>query len=68
MWKTKETVKHRKFIDNYHRDIKLTDFYVPENKRAKMMVLDGQQRLQSLYIGLKGSYAGAEYASYILMY
>lgn len=60
IWKTKEPVKHRRFIDNYHRHIKLTDFYVPEHKRAKMMVLDGQQRLQSLFIGLKGSYEGKE--------
>ncbi len=58
IWKTKETVKHRSFIANYHRDIKLTDYYMPENKRSKMMVLDGQQRLQSLFIGLKGSYSG----------
>ena len=60
VWKTKETVKHRKFIDNYHHDIKLTDFYVAENARSKMMVLDGQQRLQSLFIGLKGSYSGTD--------
>lgn len=60
VWKTKEAVKHRRFIDNYHRDIKLTDFYVPENKRSKMLVLDGQQRLQSLFIGLKGSYSGTD--------
>ena len=60
VWKTKEAVKHRRFIDTYHRNIKLTDFYVPEHKRAKMMVLDGQQRLQSLFIGLKGSYEGRE--------
>lgn len=60
VWKTKEAVKHRKFIDNYRRDIKLTDFYVPDNTRSKMMVLDGQQRLQSLFIGLRGSYEGHE--------
>ena len=60
VWKTKEPVKSRRFIDNYHRNIKLTDFYVPENRRSKMMVLDGQQRLQSLFIGLKGSYEGKE--------
>jgi uncharacterized protein with ParB-like and HNH nuclease domain len=50
VWKTKETVKHRRFIDNYHQKIKLTDFYVPETQRSKMLVLDGQQRLQSLFI------------------
>ena len=60
VWKTREAVKHRKFIDNYRRDIKLTDFYVPDNSRSKMMVLDGQQRLQSLFIGLRGSYEGQE--------
>ncbi|MEA1052898.1 DUF262 domain-containing protein [Lamprobacter modestohalophilus] len=60
VWKTRETVKHRKFIDNYRRDIKLTDFYVPDNTRSKMMVLDGQQRLQSLFIGLRGSHEGRE--------
>jgi hypothetical protein len=60
VWKTKEPVKHRKFIDNYHTRIKLTDFYVPDNTRSKLMVLDGQQRLQSLFIGLKGSYEGKE--------
>jgi len=60
VWKTKETIKHRKFIDNYRHDIKLTDFYVAENRHSKMLVLDGQQRLQSLFIGLKGSYAGTD--------
>jgi hypothetical protein len=60
VWKTKEPIKHRKFIDNYHRDVKLTDFYVPEDQRSKLLVLDGQQRLQSLFIGLKGSYCGKE--------
>src|ERR1051326_7539514 len=53
VWKTTELIKHRKFIDNYHRDLRLTDFYVPEDHRSKLLVLDGQQRLQSLFIGLK---------------
>lgn len=60
VWKTRESVRNRRFIDNYHRSIRLTDFYVPENSRPKLMVLDGQQRLQSLFIGLKGSYEGRE--------
>jgi hypothetical protein len=60
IWKTKEPVKHRKFIDNFVPDLKLTNFYVPDNSRSKMMVLDGQQRLQSLFIGLRGSYLGRE--------
>ena len=33
---------------------------VPQDSHPKMMVLDGQQRLQSLFIGLKGGYDGKE--------
>ncbi len=64
VWKTKEKIKHRKFIDNYHYDIKLTDFYMAESGRSKFLVLDGQQRLQSLFIGLKGSYASTDRVLY----
>jgi hypothetical protein len=56
VWKTKSKIKRRKFIDNYHAGIRLVDFYVPQDEQPKMMVLDGQQRLQSLFIGLRGSY------------
>ena len=62
IWKTKSKVRHRKFIDNFrpeHRH-RLTDFFVPENAKKKCLVLDGQQRLQSLFIGLMGSYEGHE--------
>jgi uncharacterized protein with ParB-like and HNH nuclease domain len=60
IWKTKEPVKMRKFIDNYRDGLTLTDFYVPENSKIKLLALDGQQRLQSLFIALKGSYNGKE--------
>jgi len=60
VWKTKSTIRRRKFIDNYKSDLKLTDFYIPEDDKIKMLVLDGQQRLQSLFIGLKGGYEGKE--------
>lgn len=56
VWKTKSKIRRRKFIDNYKAELKLTDFYVPEDEKVKLLVLDGQQRLQSLFIGLKGSY------------
>ncbi len=56
VWRTKEEVAHRKFIDNYHRELRLSDFKVPQNGNAKNLVLDGQQRLQSLFIALQGSY------------
>lgn len=56
VWKTKSKIRRRKFLDNYKAGLKLTDFYVPEDEKVKLLVLDGQQRLQSLFIGLKGSY------------
>lgn len=60
IWKTKEPVKMRRFIDNYSENLKLLSFYVPKNKKMKLIVLDGQQRLQSLFIALSGSYDGKE--------
>ena len=60
VWRTNEPIRRRKFIDNYTHGLRLTDFYVPEDEKPKMLVLDGQQRLQSLYIGLRGSYEKKE--------
>lgn len=60
VWKTKSSIKRREFIQNYKKKQKLSDFYVLEDSKIKMLVLDGQQRLQSLFIGLKGSYEGKE--------
>jgi len=60
IWKTKEPIKIRKFIDNYKEGLKIIDFYVPKNEKIKLIVLDGQQRLQSLFIALRGSYNGKE--------
>ncbi len=62
IWKTRSPIRRRKFIDNFHRGLltHLSDFYVPEDDKKKCLVLDGQQRLQSLYIGLCGSYEGKE--------
>lgn len=66
VWKTKSKIRRRKFIDNYKLDIKLTDFYVTEDEKQKMLVLDGQQRLQTLFIGLTGSYDRRELCINIL--
>lgn len=60
IWKTKSDLKRRKFIDNFKTNMSLSNFYIPQDKTQKMMVLDGQQRLQSLYIGLVGSYDDEE--------
>ena len=60
VWKTKQPLRMRSFIREYKHGLKLTDFYISENNKKKILVLDGQQRLQSFFIGLKGSYEGEE--------
>ncbi|MFN8546595.1 MAG: DUF262 domain-containing protein [Candidatus Eisenbacteria bacterium] len=60
IWKTTSAIRRRKFIDTWKDSLRLSDFYVPEDTRKKCLVLDGQQRLQSLFIGLRGSYEGKE--------
>jgi len=60
IWKTTSKIRHRRFIDNWRKGLQLSTFYVPDDDRPKRLVLDGQQRLQSLFIGLKGSYEGKE--------
>jgi len=40
VWRTKSPIRRRKFIDNYKSGLKLTDFYVPEDTKAKMLVLN----------------------------
>lgn len=60
VWKTTSGIRRRKFIDNWKGTLRLSDFYLPEDAKKKCLVLDGQQRLQSLYIGLCGSFDGKE--------
>lgn len=60
IWVTNSEIRRRKFIDNWMSSLHLTHFYVPTDSKKKCLVLDGQQRLQSLYIALKGSYEGRE--------
>jgi len=60
VWRTEAEIKARSFIQIYSKDLKITQFFRPTNDKEKHLVLDGQQRLQSLFIGLKGSYAKKE--------
>lgn len=62
IWKTKMGVRRRKFIDNFKEDYRqhLSAFKVPDDDKKKCLVLDGQQRLQSLFIGLRGGYDSKE--------
>ena len=66
VWKTTSGIRRRKFIDNWKDTLRLSDFYVPEDRTKKNLVLDGQQRLQSLFIGLCGSFEGRELCLNIL--
>ena len=62
VWKTTSKIRRRRFIDKWNKSLvdRLSDFYVAEDEKKKNLVLDGQQRLQSLYIGLCGSFEGQE--------
>src|SRR5258706_8126309 len=60
VWKTTSKIRRRRFIDNWKDSLRLSDFYVLEDDNRKNLVLDGQQRLQSLFIGLRGSFEGRE--------
>ncbi len=62
IWKTNMGVRRRKFIDNFKEEHRhhLSAFKVPDDDKKKCLVLDGQPRLQSLFIGLRGSYDGKE--------
>ncbi|OHC73573.1 MAG: hypothetical protein A3G18_07955 [Rhodospirillales bacterium RIFCSPLOWO2_12_FULL_58_28] len=60
VWKTLSNIRRRRFIDNWKEALRLSDFYAEESDKKKSLVLDGQQRLQSLFIGLRGSFEGRE--------
>lgn len=57
LWETYLDVQHRRFTTDYQPD-QAHLFHSNGAKRKLKVVLDGQQRLQSLYIALYGSYAG----------
>ncbi|MFG1288433.1 DUF262 domain-containing protein [Xanthobacter versatilis] len=51
-WRTKDEIKARKFMEMVAWDADLSDFYEPNMSKEgieKVFVLDGQQRLQTLY-------------------
>ena len=66
VWKTKQNVKRREFIKYYEQGADLSKSNVPADEQKKMLVLDGQQRLQSLFIGLLGKFNGKELAMNML--
>ena len=62
-WKTRDQVQARAFIRDYRDDLDVTDTHLRSKEykgKEKLLVLDGQQRLQALYIALKGTYGDKE--------
>lgn len=56
LWETYNDIQVRPFVKHY-RSANLPSFTTTKKKRVRL-VLDGQQRLQSLYVALYGSYEG----------
>lgn len=57
LWETYLDIQYRQFSEAFHPG-QIHDFKDNKKKRKLKVVLDGQQRLQSLYIALYGSYEG----------
>ena len=57
IWETYENIDYRDFFSDYRADNLLTFLNNSRQKRLRL-VLDGQQRLQSLYIALYGTLEG----------
>lgn len=57
MWETYDDIQYRQFADSDMDEINYI-FSSNEEHRRIILVLDGQQRLQSLYIALYGTYSG----------
>ena len=56
-WRTKDEIKARRFMEQVAWDADLSDFYEPSMSKVgieKVFVLDGQQRIQTLYAIFSG--------------
>lgn len=58
VWETNTPVNYRRFQNNYVPDTIDNNFFIGDDQRPinRQYILDGQQRLQSLYIAMHGSY------------
>lgn len=57
LWETYEPMQYRHFVKDYQRDA-LHSFDENKKRNRLKLVLDGQQRLSSIYVALKGTYDG----------
>ena len=55
LWETYNNIQYRHFVKDYRSSKRYAFYENSQNKRLKL-VLDGQQRLQSLYVSLYGSH------------
>jgi hypothetical protein len=64
LWRTPQPLKYRLFLQNYEQDLDFEDLIISpaleSRPRKRLYVLDGQQRIQSLYIAIHGTYEGKE--------
>ncbi|MGL4740157.1 MAG: DUF262 domain-containing protein [Sarcina sp.] len=58
--KTKKAITYRRFVNTYSEGVNINSNPEPITDNQKLLILDGQQRLQSLFIALNGSYNGKE--------
>ena len=58
--KTKKAINYRRFVNTYSEGVNINSNPEPVTENQKLLVLDGQQRLQGLFIALNGSYNGKE--------
>lgn len=56
IWKTKQSLSKRKFVEIFAKEIDPKTLFTPQDENEKQLVLDGQQRLQALLIGTRGTY------------
>src|SRR2546428_512745 len=57
IWRTQQDIECREFIRHYEKGMKFWDQPWAGKEKVRQYVLDGQQRLQALYIALRGSYS-----------
>ena len=62
LWETYLDLQYRTFDNDFHESV-IHDFKENKRKKKLKLVLDGQQRLQSLYIALYGHMRGRRSAS-----
>jgi hypothetical protein len=60
VWKPEDKIRCRSFMHQFESGDHLLSQLPPPADRKAYMVLDGQQRLQSLYLSFKGTYNGEQ--------